>query len=200
MLVNSTPAGCVQIGPRHNHHYIKGEEKPRAVDLVVSAPNLGGSTTSLSALSSGTIGGAMEAVLYGKRSIALSFEPRTKTDSNNPDLVTDASRHSVRLIDHLYGAWEEDVDLYSVNVPLRPRSSGDRKILYTRIRPNRWLSEKPFQHVPLPDNSPRDIYSPLMLRWAPDLAEIHGSADYSSPVDDDWVVRGGNTRCVLSSS
>ncbi|RAH46280.1 5'/3'-nucleotidase SurE [Aspergillus brunneoviolaceus CBS 621.78] len=151
MLVNSTPAGC--------------EGKPIPIDLVVSGPNLGANATALFSLSSGTIGGGMEAVLCGKRSIALSFEPATKHDVCNPVQITDASRHAIRLIEHLYRSWDQGVELYSVNIPLQSDPSGDRKVVYTRIRPNRWLAASPFQVVsPSGDATTQNADSPLLLR------------------------------------
>ncbi|GKZ32739.1 hypothetical protein AbraIFM66950_002351 [Aspergillus brasiliensis] len=204
VLVNSTTAGCVQIGLHHSHVLLKqnqGEDIPNPVDLVISGPNLGANTTTLFSLSSGTIGGALEAALCGKRSIALSFEPPSKLPSYNPDMITEASRHSVRLIDHLYHNWGEGVELYSINVPLRPATTAaeERKVLYSRIRPNRWLSESPFREVSssgdattaLDDND--KTQSPPLLRWEPDLTDIHGSMDRTSDMDDDWMVRGGKT-------
>ncbi|OJJ98919.1 hypothetical protein ASPACDRAFT_44548 [Aspergillus aculeatus ATCC 16872] len=152
MLVNSTPAGCVQIGLHHYHPY-QQEGKPIPIDLVVSGPNLGANATALFSLSSGTIGGAMEAVL-----------------------------------------WDDGVELYSVNIPLRSVPSGDRKVVYTRIRPNRWLAASPFQVLPLSgDTTTQNADSPLLLRWAPDLSDIHGSMDRTSDADDDWAVREGKT-------
>lgn len=196
MLVNSTPAGCVQIGLHHYHSY-QQEGKPIPIDLVVSGPNLGANATALFSLSSGTIGGAMEAVLCGKRSIALSFEPATKHDVCNPVQITDASRHAVRLIEHLYRSWDQGVELYSVNIPLQSAPSGDRKVVCTRIRPNRWLAASPFQVVlPSGDATTQNADSPLLLRWAPDLSDIHGSMDRTSDADDDWAVREGKTRYV----
>ncbi|RDH20560.1 sure-like protein [Aspergillus niger ATCC 13496] len=203
VLVNSTPAGCVQIGLYHSHalhRHDQGEERPNPVDLVISGPNLGANTTTLFSLSSGTIGGALEAALCGKRSIALSFEPPSKLPSYDSDMITEASRHSVRLINYLYHNWDEGVELYSINVPLQPATTaaGERKVMYSRIRPNRWLSESPFREVSsgdtttaLDDND--KIQSPPLLRWEPDLADIHGSTDRTSDMDDDWMVRGGKT-------
>ncbi|EHA22320.1 hypothetical protein ASPNIDRAFT_45088 [Aspergillus niger ATCC 1015] len=197
VLVNSTPAGCVQIGLHHSHALHKrdqGEERPNPVDLVISGPNLGANTTTLFSLSSGTIGGALEAALCGKRSIALSFEPPSKLPSYDSDMITEASRHSVRLINYLYHNWDEGVELYSINEshvfsdpaqsvaigePFREVSSGDAT-------------------TALDDND--KIQSPPLLRWEPDLADIHGSTDRTSDMDDDWMVRGGKTRYVASGT
>jgi tubulin--tyrosine ligase len=43
------------------------------VDLVLSGPNFGRNTTAIFALSSGTIGGALEGAVCGKKAIALSY-------------------------------------------------------------------------------------------------------------------------------
>ncbi|RAH66402.1 5'/3'-nucleotidase SurE [Aspergillus aculeatinus CBS 121060] len=186
---NSTPAGCLQIRLHHYRPY-QQEGKPIPIDLVVSGPNLGANAAALFLLSSGTIGGAMVAVLCGKRSIALSFEPATKDNIYNRGQIADASRHAVRLIEHLYHSCDDGVEFYSVNIPLRSVPSGDRKVVYTRIRPNRWLAASPFQVLSLSgDTTRRSADSPLLLRWAPDLSDSHGSMDRTSDTDDGWAVR-----------
>ena len=67
LLVDSTPASCIQIGL---FHYFQ-ERGP--IDLVISGPNYGRNTTAVFALSSGTLGGALEAAVCGKRAIAVSY-------------------------------------------------------------------------------------------------------------------------------
>ncbi|KAJ5239816.1 hypothetical protein N7468_004435 [Penicillium chermesinum] len=114
------------------------------IDLVVSGPNYGRNTTALFALSSGTIGAAMEAAVCGKRSIALSFAYSSR--DNDPDVIAEASIHSVRLIEYLYANWAPDVDLYNVNVPLEPGVSKN-KVLYTDMLINKWKSGSCFQAV-----------------------------------------------------
>lgn len=61
-----TPADCVELG--------LGNLYPGAIDLVVSGINMGLNTGTAFALSSGTVGGALEATLNGIPSIALSAE------------------------------------------------------------------------------------------------------------------------------
>ncbi|KAJ6166695.1 hypothetical protein N7470_002142 [Penicillium chermesinum] len=139
--VHHLPRGsdaCVQIGL---YHYFQ-ERGP--IDLVVSGPNYGRNTTALFALSSGTIGAAMEAAVCGKRSIALSFAYSSR--DNDPDVIAEASIHSVRLIEYLYANWAPDVDLYNVNVPLEPGVSKN-KVLYTDMLINKWKSGSCFQAV-----------------------------------------------------
>ena len=79
------------------------------MDLVISGPNYGRNSTSLFSLSSGTIGGAMEAAVCGKRGIALSFAFYSR--EHDPNLIAGASRHAVKVIEHLYNTWAEHVDL-----------------------------------------------------------------------------------------
>ena len=67
ILIDGTPASCAQLGLFHFFQ----ERGP--VELVISGPNYGRNSTSLFSLSSGTIGGAMEAAVCAKKSIALSF-------------------------------------------------------------------------------------------------------------------------------
>ncbi|KAH0395526.1 sure-like protein, partial [Aureobasidium melanogenum] len=59
VLVNSTPATCSQLGLAHCFK----DRKP--IDLVVSGPNYGRNTTAIFALSSGTLGAALEAAVCG---------------------------------------------------------------------------------------------------------------------------------------
>lgn len=88
------------------------------IDLVVSGPNYGRNTTAVFALSSGTLGGALEAAACGKRAIALSYAFFSR--NHDPEIVAGASRHSVKVIEALAKQWPADgaVDVYSVNVPL----------------------------------------------------------------------------------
>ena len=92
VLVNGTPATCTQLGL---HHFF--QDRP-PVDLVVSGPNYGRNSTSLFSLSSGTIGGAMEAAVCQKKAIALSFAFWSR--DHDPELIAESCRHSVRLVEH----------------------------------------------------------------------------------------------------
>ncbi|KAI5923398.1 survival protein sure-like phosphatase/nucleotidase [Camillea tinctor] len=131
ILVDGTPASCAQIGL---HHFFQ-DKGP--VDLVVSGPNYGRNTTAVFALSSGTLGGALEAAVCRKKSIALSYAFFTR--NHDPSIIAAASRHSVRVIERLHAQWPEDgsVDLYSVNVPLVEKVE-TRKTLYTPMLQNYW--------------------------------------------------------------
>lgn len=83
VLVPGTPATCAQLGLFHHDllfpDFSPGTNTPNTnakhspIDLILSGPNYGRNTTAAFALSSGTIGGAMEGAVCGIRAIALSF-------------------------------------------------------------------------------------------------------------------------------
>lgn len=150
ILVDSTPASCVQIGL---YHYFS-ERGP--IDLVVSGPNYGRNSTAVFSLSSGTIGGAMEAAVCGAKSIALSYAFFDR--NHDASIITGASELSAKLIHYLYQNWDPNTHLYTVNVPL-VEGVGERKILWTNMLQNRWTSGSCFQVVDVPpdaDSSPED--------------------------------------------
>ncbi|KAE8316269.1 survival protein sure-like phosphatase/nucleotidase [Aspergillus transmontanensis] len=214
ILVDSTPASCVQIGL---YHYF---EDRGPVDLVVSGPNYGRNSTALFALSSGTIGGAMEGAVCGKRSIALSYAFSSR--DHDPVVIAEASRHSVRLIEFLAKNWADGVDLYSVNVPLEPGVS-QSKVLYTDMLDNRWTSGSCFRAVDasVPNANPelqehnvrhqnqkageelsanangstmrRSRIQHKHFQWAPNFSDVYRSVEESAPGNDGWVVKEGMT-------
>ncbi|KAL5119861.1 hypothetical protein ACEQ8H_002222 [Pleosporales sp. CAS-2024a] len=151
VLVDSTPASCVQIGL---YHYFSARGP---IDLVVSGPNYGRNSTAVFSLSSGTIGGALEAAVCGVKSIALSYAFFDR--NHDASIISDASELSAKLIQHLYDNWDANAHLYSVNVPLVEKV-GERKVLWTDMLQNRWRSGSCFQVVEVPseaDDSPSDI-------------------------------------------
>ncbi|KAH1299498.1 hypothetical protein KXX11_006488 [Aspergillus fumigatus] len=213
LLIDSTPASCVQIGL---FHYFQ-ERGP--VDVVVSGPNYGRNTTALFALSSGTIGGALEAAHCGKRAIALSYAFSSR--NHDPVVIAEASQHSVRLIEYLCENWAEGVDLYNINVPLEPGMS-KCKVLYTSMLDNRWTGSC-FQAVDaaLPDETPqvqeqrlrdqgerlgekptaapgagprrRIRFQHKHFQWNPDFTDVWKSVEASGPGNDGRAVREGRT-------
>ena len=144
VLVDSTPASCIQIGL---YHYFR-ERGP--VDLVISGPNYGRNTTAVFALSSGTIGGAMEAAVCGVRAIALSYAFFDR--NHDPDIIAAASRTSVRIVENLHKRWDPSVQLYSINVPLVPHVEST-KVLYTHMLQNSWMSGSCFTEVEVPEEN-----------------------------------------------
>jgi 5'/3'-nucleotidase SurE len=216
ILIDSTPASCVQIGL---YHYFQ-ERGP--IDVVVSGPNYGRNTTALFALSSGTIGAAMEGAVCGKHSVALSYAFSSR--NHDPVVIAEASRHSVKLIEYLCANWADGVDLYSVNVPLEPGVS-QNKILYTDMLINKWSSGSCFQVSDpaiaddpdldeqrlriasettgkTPDiinkpNHPR--FQHKHFKWAPSLQDVYRSVEENAPGNDGWVVKEQMTRFVILS-
>jgi tubulin--tyrosine ligase len=216
ILIDSTPASCVQIGL---YHYF---EERGPIDLVVSGPNYGRNTTALFALSSGTIGGAMEGAVCGKRSIALSYAFSSR--NHDPVVIAEASTHSVKLIEYLYANWSDGVDLYSVNVPLEPGVS-QNKILYTDMLLNKWSSGSCFQvadpaavddpeldeqrlriasettgEKPAPASEPiKTRFQHKHFKWAPSLQDVYRSVEENAPGNDGWAVKEQMTRFVILS-
>lgn len=215
VLIDSTPASCVQIGL----YYFFQDRGP--IDLVVSGPNYGRNTTALFALSSGTIGGAMEAAVCGKKAIALSFAFSSR--NHDPVIIAEASKHSVRVIEHLYSNWDNSVDLHTVNVPLEPGVS-ENKVLYTHMLDNRWSSGSCFEAIsatasgeqpelqeqelrekgedqltgiPSSDTSTpkkRSLLQHKHFKWAPNFSDVYRSVEDNKDGNDGWVVKEGMTR------
>jgi tubulin--tyrosine ligase len=212
VLVDSTPASCVQIGL---YHYFK-DRGP--IDLVVSGPNYGRNTTAAFALSSGTLGGALEAAVCGVRAIALSYA----FDSRNHDseIIQGASRMSLRVIENLAKNWNDDVHVYSVNVPL-VKGVESTKVLWTEMLQNTWKSGSCFaqedapvdeadrpvedemriregetdEPKPTPTASSQHIrYQHKQFRWAPNFKDVYDSVEKSAPGNDGWAVKEGYVR------
>ncbi|KAF4124367.1 Tubulin-tyrosine ligase family [Geosmithia morbida] len=207
VLVDGTPASCVQIGL---HHYFK-DRGP--VDLVVSGPNYGRNTTAVFALSSGTLGAALEAAACRARSIAVSFAFFSR--NHDPEIIEAACAHSVRVIHALYEQWPTDrsVDLYSVNVPL-VEGVGKNKTLFTDILQNYWSGSSCFQEIEgeageahIEEEAIREgrggkengtsklatNHKHKHFKWAPSFEDVYQSVEESGPGNDGWVVRQGQT-------
>ncbi|KAF8475777.1 survival protein sure-like phosphatase/nucleotidase [Kalaharituber pfeilii] len=206
ILIDGTPASCVQIGL---YHYFQ-EKGP--IDLVVSGPNYGRNSTAVFSLSSGTIGGAMEGAVCGKKSIALSYAFISR--EHDPVQIKGASLLSVRLIKHLFNNWGAGVELYTINVPLTMESS-KAKILYTNILPNKWTTGSSFKEIEASveqDEAPQEREKELReselgqqesqdgakkgikhkhFIWAPNFADVRSAVDKSEPGNDGWAVNAG---------
>ena len=209
VLVDGTPGTCAQLGL---YHFFQ-ERGP--IDLVISGPNYGRNSTSLFSLSSGTIGGAMEAATCRKKAIALSYAFYSR--DHDSVLIAGASRQSVRIIEHLYNNWGEDVDLYSINVPMI-QGVEDNKVMYTNVLQNYWSSGSPFQEIEAgeeeqnPEEHEREIrhqqvepagktsssgqsrHKHKHFKWAPKFADIHKSIEENPPGNDGWAIKEGYTR------
>ena len=211
ILIDGTPASCAQLGLFHFFQ----DQGP--VDLVISGPNYGRNSTTLFSLSSGTIGGAMEAAVCAKKSIALSFAFYSR--EHDPELIAGASRIAVKVIEHLYHNWGQNTDLYSINVPLVPGVE-KHKIVYTHALQNYWTSGSSFEEVPAtegvqnPESHEQEIRQdgetvdgdhskdqPIRHRhrhfkWAPSFGDIQKSIDEAPPGNDGWAIAQGYTRFV----
>lgn len=128
VVQNGTPASCVQLGL-----YNLFTDRP-PFDLVISGPNHGRNASTIYNLSSGTVGGALEAATCGKRGIAVSFGSK---DEQSAETVRAAARLTVRVIEHLVRNWDDRVDVYNLNVPMRDDVE-DRPVRYTYSLPNCW--------------------------------------------------------------
>ena len=212
VLIDGTPASCAQLGLFHFF------QSRGAVDLVVSGPNYGRNATALFNLSSGTIGGAMEAAVCGKKAIALSFAFESR--DHVPELITGASKHAVRVIEHLFHNWAGDVDLYNINVPL-VENIGQRKVIYTNCLANHWTMGSSFEAVETddeekvdPDLQEREIrkgqsttgtsvkkhisHDHKYFKWAPKFEDVKKSVAESAPGNDGWAILQGYTRYVMA--
>lgn len=220
VLVDGTPATCAQLGLHHLFKY-RGP-----VDLVLSGPNFGRNTTALYALSSGTLGGALEAAACGARAVGLSYaydRPRADT----AEVVMAASRHSVRVVEHLCNNWGDGVDLYSVNVPVRPGVENE-KVVVTFMVQNRWApgescfrgADAPGAAVgnvveekdkPLEDKTAREgptesqetsnnsVYQHRYYEWGPSHQSVRATVADSADGSDGKALNNGWTRYVLAS-
>lgn len=212
VLVDGTPASCVQIGLYH----FFGDRGD--FDLVVSGPNYGRNTTAVFALSSGTLGGALEAAACGKRAVALSYAFFSR--NHDPEIVAGASRHSVRVIEALVRDWPDDksVDVYSVNVPL-VEGVEKAKTVYAPCLQNYWtVGNSAFEPVygevdedeeeerirkgemegeegrAESNGEKKKGHEHRLFKWAPKLADVMKATDEAAPSVDGRVVKAGNTR------
>ncbi|KAK4677066.1 hypothetical protein QC764_0066920 [Podospora pseudoanserina] len=211
ILVDGTPASCVQIGL---YHFFQ-DRGP--VDLVVSGPNYGRNSTAVFALSSGTLGGALEAAVCKRRAVALSYAFFTR--NHDTEIILKASRQSVRVIEALWKQWPEDgsVDLYSVNVPLVEGLGG--RVLWTGMLQNYWGEGSCFtevdgsvdgevedeERIREAEKSPEKegeeggmlvkggVHTHKHFKWSPRFTDVYKSVDEAGPGNDGWAVKEGHT-------
>ncbi|KAI9844773.1 MAG: hypothetical protein M1837_005306 [Sclerophora amabilis] len=209
VLIDGTPASCVQVGL---YHFFQ-DRGP--VDLVLSGPNYGRNTTAVFGLSSGTLGGALEGAMCQQKSIALSYAFFSR--DHDPKIIASASRLAVRLVEHLHTDWNSNVDVYSINIPL-VSDVESHKILYTHMLQNTWTSGSAFKEIEVEDEGlspeehersirqdqskrPEDDFGARHssrhehkhLKWAPKFADVHQSVERNSPGNDGWAVKEGYT-------
>ena len=146
-LIPGTPATCTQLGLFHHSSLFPRDAAAAAppVDLVISGPNYGRNTTAAFALSSGTLGGALEAAVCGVRAVAVSFAYERGRPVTGA-VVDEACAHAARVVQRLCEGWavaaQGDGDdgvpeLFSVNVPLVEGVSR-RVVRWTWMLGNKW--------------------------------------------------------------
>ncbi|PKY04292.1 acid phosphatase [Aspergillus campestris IBT 28561] len=128
VIANGTPASCVQLGLFN----LFADRGP--IDLVISGPNHGRNASTVYNLSSGTVGGALEAATCAHRAIAISFGSK---DPQPAPVIDAAARLASRLVSHLARTWDPRVELYNLNVPMRADVES-RPVRYTRALPYHW--------------------------------------------------------------
>jgi tubulin--tyrosine ligase len=208
VLVNSTPASCSQLGL----NYFFQERGP--VNLVISGPNYGRNTSSLFALSSGTLGAALEATQCNYRSIALSFAFTNR--DNVPEVVAESCTQGVRVCEWLAAnATWGDSRLYSVNVPVK-KGVLQSKVSWTKMLQNTW-SNGCFQELPqqgaVDDAATEEAklrkqeveqgsgtattnggkWEHRHFKWAPQFAQVMETVKKAGPGYDGWAVMEGET-------
>ncbi|KAF2670423.1 sure-like protein [Microthyrium microscopicum] len=217
VLIDSTPASCVQIGL---HHYFKSRGP---IDLVISGPNYGRNTTAVFALSSGTLGAALEAAICGVRAIALSYAFFDR--NHDPKIIKGATNASIRVINALVENWDtrdqergDKVQIYSVNVPLLAGVE-KAKALWTQMLQNTWRTGSCFTEMDVseeedwaPGEEEEKIreaegtekeedgkkvgdhmrYTHKQFKWSPKFTDVYKSVEEAPPGNDGWAVQHGH--------
>ncbi|PYH43285.1 5'/3'-nucleotidase SurE [Aspergillus saccharolyticus JOP 1030-1] len=195
VINNGTPASCVQLGL-----FNLFPDRP-AIDLVISGPNHGRNASTIYNLSSGTVGGALEAATCGKRGIAISFGSKEEQPAA---VIATAARLAVRVVNHLIGNWDERVELYNINVPMR-EDVESRPVLWTRTLPYYWAKgylyaeadaqqqqeqvngDSEAQHKPATTLRQRDF------KWGAQLLDMKKALQASEEGTDAHTVLNGST-------
>ncbi|GAM38229.1 acid phosphatase [Talaromyces pinophilus] len=188
VISNGTPASCAQLG-LYSLFASRGN-----IDLVISGPNHGRNASTIYNLSSGTVGGALEAATCGKRGIALSFGSK---DEQPPATIAAAARLSTRVIEYLCRNWDERVELYNLNVPMR-EDVESRPVKYTRALRNEWTKGSLYAEVQ--NEEKVEIQQKgksnriRHFRWETELSDIKRSLAESPQGTDARTVLDGFTR------
>lgn len=197
ILVDGTPASCVQIGL---YHFFQ-DKGP--IDLVVSGPNYGRNSTAVFSLSSGTLGGALEAAVCKRKAIALSYAFFTR--NHDEEIIAGASNLSVKIIEYLYKNWDSNVDLYTINVPL-VENVENNKVMWTKMLQNYWSDKSCFEAIEdeggdadeeehkirekegVSDSAETSSgHKHKHFKWSPRFDDVHKSVKASEPGNDGWT-------------
>ena len=207
VLVPGTPATCTQLGLFHYKELFPFRESSK-IDLVLSGPNHGRNTTAAFALSSGTLGGALEGAVSGIRGIALSFAFFTRQESD--ELVKEASGHSIKIVEKLCSDWKMAIsetgqptdasdrtpDVYTINVPL-VNDVSKNPIHWTWMLDNKWPTGSLYTAVngasTAEASSPSRSQQPPAFKWSPSFGDIWKIVEQSPAGNDGKVIRDGGT-------
>jgi tubulin---tyrosine ligase len=189
LLVNATPASCVQLGIYHLFQD-RGQ-----VDLVISGPNYGHNLTSVYNLASGTVGGAMEAALCGKKAISLSFafgnhQIPGEDGVHSAEVINLASQISIQLIENLVREWHDGVEVYHINVPSLP-TAGVPEVVWTTATRSSLGSPSIFAPMDEKDTALSTANSLPAFKWAPNFTDVKRSLEEGHPGTDAWALKEG---------
>jgi 5'/3'-nucleotidase SurE len=183
LVIDGPPASCTQIGLHH-----LGFE-PTNFDAVISGPNHGRNASSIYHLSSGTVGGALEAAQCRRKAIAVSFGSK---DPQPRETIEAACRRATTLVENLTANWHPNVEIYNINIPMLPNTA---TIPWQFSSPSRtyWAKGSLFSEVV---GSPGQAASgdpklPLSrtreFRWHTELSDIRQQAECSTEGEDLWA-------------
>ena len=210
VLIPGTPATCVQLGLFHHNLLFPplsalSNYPPQStstttntpIDLIISGPNHGRNTTAAFALSSGTLGGALEGAVCGVRAIALSFAFFTRQESD--EIIDEACAHSARIVERLWKEWEtqnmENVpDLYTINVPLVAGIARE-PVRWTWILDNKWNSGSLYKTIEVGTDKQSEVSQagPPSFKWGPTFGDIWKTVEQSRSGNDGLTIREGCT-------
>ena len=183
-ILDGSPASCTQIGLFHS------DWASSDVDLVISGPNHGRNASTIYNLSSGTVGGALEGALCGKKSISLSFGSK---DPQPLATIAAACRRAVVLIERLYQGWNPAVELYNVNIPMIESVSSCPAVFAVPSN-SYWTKGSLFVEHEVECGA--DCYvsginkghkSKRCFKWSPEFSDIRRAVERSNKGDDLWA-------------
>lgn len=156
----------------------------------------------------------MEGAICRKKSIALSYAFFSR--DHDPNTIEAASRMSLKLIEHFSLQWDNDVDLYSINVPL-VKDVQNRKVFFTYTLQNYWKSGSSFTEVEASDDEDANTQEHKIreagelegttpdvvksarhkhkhFQWTPKFSDVYQSVEESEPGNDGWTIQQGHVR------
>ena len=187
ILIDGTPASCANIA-LHLLHDTK-------FDLVISGPNVGRNSSAAYITSSATVGAAMESVITGDtKAIAVSWAYYDGRKIVPSKLMKMASMRTTQIISHLVENWDNDTDIYSINIPLVDELSSATKIFYAPIWENRWTAifngphiREPIKGSVIEDGRDNELIS---FNWSPDFNNHKNSSHYDGNFKEGEIAQG----------